>query len=159
MTKIKSKISDIDDETFIEIIKTSTSCADAMRKLGYVCTTGNASIVVHRRISELNIDITHWADNTRNAHAAQEIPLEDYFIKGTIVRTTSSLKRKVLKNKICCYRCAICGNTGEWNGKTLVLQLHHIDGDRTNNSPSNLQFLCPNCHSQTSNYAGRNSYD
>ena len=59
MTKIKSKISDIDDETFIQIIKTSTSCADAMRKLGYVCTTGNASIAVRRRISELNIDITH----------------------------------------------------------------------------------------------------
>lgn len=36
-----------------------------------------------------------------------------------------------------------------------MCQLHHIDGDETNNELSNLQMLCPNCHSQTDNYCGQ----
>lgn len=36
----------------------------------------------------------------------------------------------------------------------LVIQLHHIDGNRNNNSLDNLEMLCPNCHSQTENYCG-----
>ena len=36
------------------------------------------------------------------------------------------------------------------------LQVHHIDGNGFNNELSNLQLLCPNCHSQTDTYAGRN---
>jgi len=53
-------------------------------------------------------------------------------------------------------RCEICG-ISEWNGKQLVCQLHHIDGDTTNNELSNLQILCPNCHSQTENYCGNSN--
>lgn len=32
--------------------------------------------------------------------------------------------------------------------------MHHIDGNYKNNNLSNLQLLCPNCHSQTDNYCG-----
>lgn len=39
--------------------------------------------------------------------------------------------------------------------KPITLQLHHIDGNPTNNSLNNLQLLCPNCHSQTENYCGK----
>lgn len=34
--------------------------------------------------------------------------------------------------------CAMCGNHSP--------QVHHIDGEPTNNNPSNLLPLCPNCH-------------
>lgn len=54
------------------------------------------------------------------------------------------------------YKCACCGNTGEWNGRPLVLQLDHINGDNCDNRLENLRFLCPNCHSQTDTFAGRN---
>jgi hypothetical protein len=40
--------------------------------------------------------------------------------------------------------------------KPIALHLHHVDGNSKNNSLSNLKILCPNCHSQTDNYAGRN---
>ena len=53
------------------------------------------------------------------------------------------------------YKCEICG-ISEWNGKPISLQLHHVDGNRKNNLLSNIQILCPNCHSQTDNYAGKN---
>lgn len=54
-------------------------------------------------------------------------------------------------------KCEICG-WGELNqfSKTIPLEVHHIDGDCTNNHPNNLQLLCPNCHSLTENYGARN---
>ncbi len=52
-------------------------------------------------------------------------------------------------------KCLFC-NIDEWRGKPLHLQLDHIDGDRKNNTRENLRSLCPNCHSQTDTYGGRN---
>lgn len=53
------------------------------------------------------------------------------------------------------YVCESCNQGPYWQGKFLTLQLHHRDGNRSNNHDDNLAFLCPNCHSQTPNYAGR----
>ena len=51
-------------------------------------------------------------------------------------------------------KCESCGLGLEWNGASLSLCKHHVDGDRNNNAALNLKFLCPNCHSQTDNYCG-----
>lgn len=48
--------------------------------------------------------------------------------------------------------CSECGLESVWNGKPIVMHLDHIDGDTSHNDPSNLRFLCPNCHSQTETY-------
>lgn len=53
------------------------------------------------------------------------------------------------------YRCNICG-ISEWNSKPLTLQVNHVDGNASNNDPGNLELICPNCHTQTSTYGGRN---
>lgn len=65
------------------------------------------------------------------------------------------LKRYILKNKLKENKCEICG-INKWNGKGISLHLHHIDGDKTNNTLENIQLLCPNCHSQTDNFCGKN---
>ena len=52
-------------------------------------------------------------------------------------------------------RCEICGIT-EWQGKSIQCELHHINGNPTDNRIENLQILCPNCHSQTDNFRSRN---
>ena len=37
-----------------------------------------------------------------------------------------------------------------------MLELEHKDGNNKNNSRENLEALCPNCHSQTEFWRGRN---
>lgn len=55
------------------------------------------------------------------------------------------------------YKCEVCGYEG-YNIKTkkTILQIHHIDGNSKNNSPDNLQVICPNCHAKTENYMALN---
>lgn len=45
----------------------------------------------------------------------------------------------------------------EWLGAPIPLQVHHINGNTTDNRLENLQYLCPNCHSQTDNFCGKNT--
>ncbi len=52
-------------------------------------------------------------------------------------------------------KCSQCG-IAEWMGKPISLQLEHIDGNAVNQIEDNLTLLCPNCHSQTESYAGKN---
>ena len=55
------------------------------------------------------------------------------------------------------YKCEKCG-WGEKNEftDTIPLEIHHIDGDYTNNKEENLQVLCPNCHSLTETHKSHN---
>ena len=68
-----------------------------------------------------------------------------------------ALKKKVLKYKLIKYECISCLNDGNWKGQKLSLHLDHINGDSSDNRIDNLRFLCPNCHSQTDTYAGKNN--
>ena len=45
------------------------------------------------------------------------------------------------------YQCGIC-EISSWMNKPLILDIDHINGDCEDNSLSNLNFLCPNCHRQ-----------
>lgn len=49
-------------------------------------------------------------------------------------------------------KCESC-NLSLWLGKDIPLELHHVDGNRSNWKLSNLQILCPNCHAMTDNYS------
>ena len=55
------------------------------------------------------------------------------------------------------YKCECCKNT-EWLGQPIKLELHHIDGNPSNNTKENIQLLCPNCHAYTDNYCGKNTH-
>jgi 5-methylcytosine-specific restriction endonuclease McrA len=53
------------------------------------------------------------------------------------------------------HKCQRC-NLKEWLNQPITLELEHIDGDNKNNVKDNLELLCPNCHSYTDTWRGRN---
>lgn len=65
------------------------------------------------------------------------------------------VKQRIVKDDLLKYCCSKCG-IDSWQGETIVLDLDHINGNNTDNMLENLRFLCPNCHSQTCTYKGRN---
>lgn len=77
-----------------------------------------------------------------------------------VVRPTAggrwNLKRRLLAGGLKEPRCERCG-IEDWLGERLSLALHHVNGDNRDDRLENLALLCPNCHSQTENFAGRNA--
>ena len=67
------------------------------------------------------------------------------------------LKHRLLEAGLKENRCEQCGIT-EWQGQSLAMHLHHINGDGKDNRLENIVFLCGNCHSQTDTYGGRNGH-
>lgn len=68
---------------------------------------------------------------------------------------TFKLKHRLYENGLKENKCEKCG-TDKWNNKDIQCQLEHVDGDKTNHRLLNLEILCPNCHSQTETYCGKN---
>ena len=80
-------------------------------------------------------------------------PHEAVFAKNT--KYDKPVRTRIINECLITYKCGIC-NICTYNNTHLNLQIDHIDGDRTNNELTNLRFLCPNCHSQTDTYCGKN---
>lgn len=70
-------------------------------------------------------------------------------------RNRTHVKLRLLKARLLENQCRECGITN-WRGEALSLHLDHINGVRNDNRLENLRMLCPNCHSQTPTYSGRN---
>lgn len=77
-----------------------------------------------------------------------------YLYKGSSIQS-NVLKKKLIKDKILEAECSSC-KLSDWQGKSIPLELDHIDGDNTNNELENLRILCPNCHAFTDTYRGKN---
>lgn len=86
-----------------------------------------------------------------NAFPLEEVLAGDHRGYGRV-----PLKRRLLKLGIKHNVCEICG-IDSWNDKPLTMHLDHINGDPWDHKLENLRMLCPNCHSQTSTYCGRNA--
>jgi Homeodomain-like domain/HNH endonuclease len=84
----------------------------------------------------------------------RQAPLELVLTEGRR-RSRYHVKTRLLLAGIKESRCERCGLT-EWHGRPLSLELHHINGDGLDNRLENLLLLCPNCHSQTDTWGGRN---
>ena len=85
-----------------------------------------------------------------------KLPLKKVAVKNSTY-SRQHLKQRIIEEKLISYICASCGNLGEWMGKKLILELEHKNGTKNDHRLANLQFLCPNCHSQTETFSGRNN--
>ena len=104
-------------------------------------------------------DMSTWADALRRGDIVPLTPkqrLEAYAQRGRPV-PRASLKRLLLDAGVKREACERCG-IDEWRGRRLSIALHHINGEPGDKRLENIQLLCPNCHSQTENYGGRNRH-
>lgn len=100
-----------------------------------------------------------WAEAVRSGRLRARshlIPLEDLLVQGRRCNR-GHLRGRILKAGLKEERCEECG-LAAWQGRPLRVTLHHINGDGYDNRLENLAFLCPNCHSQTPNFSGRNGH-
>lgn len=65
------------------------------------------------------------------------------------------LMRRFLVQHYGAWACTECGLIN-WRGKPITLEVDHLDGNPRNNGIENLRLLCPNCHSVTDTWRGRN---
>lgn len=153
---MENKIYKLSDEQFVELLKKSSTISEVLFKLGYT-TKGNSwgYSQIKRRMTDLNLDYSIFKGKSYLANKKPDKISEQDILRENCKHQRTVLRRYIIKNNLIQYKCAICGCT-EWQGKTLSLELDHINGINNDNRLENLRFLCPNCHSQTSTYGSRN---
>lgn len=150
----QSKVYQISDQEFIDLIAKSNSYSDCLRSLDLTTRGGSSLDILKRRIKELNCSTDHFGKLT-NVSPNIKYTLDEILVENSTYTAIHCLKSRLIRENKLEYKCAICG-INKWLGKELSLQLDHINGINNDNRLENLRFLCPNCHSQTDTYAGKN---
>lgn len=121
---------------------------------------GNNQKNLQKRLDIENIDYSHIEKGINSSKGKK--PLKEKAIKLELVLVENStysrhnLKRRLLFKGLLSNECYECGMLPIWNNKPLSLQIDHINGIKNDNRLSNLRMVCPNCHSQTPTFSGKN---
>ena len=135
-------------EEIEQIIQESRSFREVAQKMGYAKDSGGTMTSLRKMCEELELDTSHFLGQAWNK---ENYDYELFTINSKKKNGITTLKPLM---KLRGRKCECCGLT-EWMGEEINLEIHHINGDRTNNTLNNLQLLCPNCHSYTENWRGR----
>lgn len=155
---MENKIYKLTDQEFSDLVKSSLNISEVLFKLGYT-TKGNSwgYSQVRQRMTDLNLSGKDFKGKSAVIsfnEQKKELSYDDLF-KENGKHNRNVIRRRIIRDNLLPYKCAICG-CKEWQGKTLSLELDHINGINNDNRLENLRFLCPNCHSQTTTYGSRN---
>lgn len=142
-------------ESLTPIVQASTSYWQVADALG-LQPNGASSHRIKGVIKSLGICTKHFKRFALGGRG-RKVPLAERLVLDRLAgrrENSERLYQAILEAGIP-ERCS-CGLGCEWQGKRLRLHLDHINGNPLDNRLENLRFLCPNCHSQTDTYCGRN---
>jgi hypothetical protein len=140
--KRKPRAYRVTDDALAQAAQKVYSMAGLLRELNLKPAGGNYHNM-KRKLQMLDIDTEHWTGQAWN----REQKLKDW----SDYKQSAAIKPHLIKVRG--HACEICTLT-EWLNNPITLEVHHVDGERTNNDITNLQLLCPNCHSYTDTWKG-----
>jgi hypothetical protein len=140
-------------------VRQSRSMSEVMRWLGLVPAGGTHSHIT-RRVKAFGIDTSHFLGRAANQGAhhrggTKVVPWQEVLVLRTSGnRRKAHVLRRALLESGRQYHCGAerCPLSNDWLGKPLVLHVNHKNGNWLDDRAENLEFLCPNCHSQTETY-------
>ena len=150
-----NKFESIGIDNLKDIVDEAESFSCILRRFNYSIASSSYRIL-KSTLNRHNIDYSHIPTGclaNKGRVFGPKKNIEDYLIEKPTNGT--ALKNRLIKEDLLEDKCNKCGLSNEWENEYLSLQLDHIDGNHDNNKFENLRLLCPNCHSQTSNYSGK----
>ena len=146
-------VSSIPEDTLREYIKNSSTWKEILQKCGY--NNCGCSKYLKKRINDLSIDVSHIKIKTDISNPFVKYKLEDILTCNSTYTSMVRLKIRLIKELKWEEKCTIC-NLSNWMNNKIPLEIDHINGVHTDNTITNLRFICPNCHAQTETYKGKN---
>ena len=154
---MENKIYKLTDLEFSNLVKSSLNISEVLFKLGYT-TIGNSwgYSQVKQRMRDLNLSGKDFRGKSSIVSCSEKKEVDaSKLLCENSKHARNILRSHILRYKLLPYSCAICGIT-EWQGKTLSLELDHINGINNDNSIEFLRFLFLYCHSKTTTYGAKN---
>lgn len=156
-TRKRSPIWQMPEEEFIQLWENAESITDVLKQFDLEHKGGNGKTLA-KRVSELGLNNERFKGNPLKALKKWRF-LHPKQSPEEIFATKKKLQGRQLKEALLAIgrpeECEKCKQKPNWNGEELNLPIDHKDGNTANNREENLRILCPNCHSQTSNFCGR----
>jgi hypothetical protein len=142
------------DEQLIAALTDSKSVSDVLKKLGLKALGGSHSFVT-KHIKRLGYEPKELFPS-KNWNRGLKVNASELFIEKSKYRQ-HTIRLHFKKLKCISYICQICKCEPFHMNKELILNLDHINGINNDHRLENLRWLCPNCHSQTDTFAGKNN--
>tara|TARA_Y100000389_G_scaffold192087_1_gene219148 strand:- start:7011 stop:8000 length:990 start_codon:yes stop_codon:yes gene_type:complete len=152
-----SKIGKNSNDYYKELLNKYDNWDDILKELNFTTLQCLNNLKKH-------LDIIGFSyDNIKNPTQLKQknkISLDDILIEDSLYTNMTVLKNRLISELQWKYECVGCNNftySNNWvKNVPIPLEIDHINGVHSDNRIENLRFLCPNCHSMTDTYKGKN---